>query len=140
MFDNSSFAFKETWEEAKERRKLKKILLNKTKAEFSDLSAFKLRYYKCVNNMLYNDLLDGRNLDKGIAQCKLKLQGVEIYVNEINKHAKIKVNRCINSRREWAKLFDHDLRDEELGIWDCLNQYHRRYLYYYPGIRDSKYA
>ena len=140
MFDKKTFAFKDSWEEAKELKKVKKLLFNHSKSEFSDLSTFRLKYYKCVNTLLHNDLLEGKNLDKGIVQCKTKLKHVENYINEINQHAKIKVNRCINSKREWARKFNHDLRSEELGVWDCLNRYHRRYLYYYPGIRDTKYV
>ena len=138
MFDQASFSYADDFETAKEKRKIKKVLFNNAKNAFTNTSSFKLKYYQCVNTCLNNEDIEGKELDKAIIQCKFKLQQVEKYINDTNQHAKIKLQRCIHSKRAWARNFSKDLATEEKGVWDCLNRYHRRYLYYYPGIRDNQ--
>jgi hypothetical protein len=138
MFDNAIYTATDDFDTAKEKRKIKKMLFNKAKTEFSDLDPFKYKYYECVNRCLHNENIEGKELDKAIVQCKFNLQQIEKYVSDTNQHAKIKINRCIKSKREWARKLNRDLATEEKGVWECLNRYHRRYLYYFPGIRDRK--
>ena len=137
MFDERQYECKDSLDTAREKHKMKKILFNLSKAEFSDMNPFRLKYYACVNEHLHNTQLAGKDLDKAIVHCKYKLERIERYINETNQHAKIKVKRCTQSKREWARQFGRDLIIEEKGAWECLNRYHRRYMYYYPGIRDS---
>ena len=99
MFDSRKYEYQETYDTAKEKRKIKKLLFNLSKEEFSNLDPFRMKYYSCVNECLHNNQLQGKNLDRAIVQCKLRLQKVEKYVNDINQHAKIKVQRCIASKR-----------------------------------------
>lgn len=140
MFDSKKFIKNDSLDLAVEKRKIKKLLFNQAKNEFSDTNPFRLKYYTCVNECLHNSNLIGKVLDKCIVQCKFKLQKVEKYVEQTNQHAKVKVQRCIKAKRSWARQFDRDLATEEKGVWECLNRYHRRYLYYYPSIRDTQFT
>lgn len=140
MFDNNVFTLKDSWEEAKELRKLKKILLNKTRSEFSDLEQYRYDYYLCVNNILKDEQIKGKFLDHGIISCKIRMNSVKNLINELNKHAQIKVNRCINSKREMHRKLNFDMKSEEKALWTCMNNYHRRYLFYYPNEVKSKWV
>jgi hypothetical protein len=139
MFDNRQYVHTDSLDTAIQARKIKKILFNLSKQAFSDIKPFRLKYYQCINESLHNPELAGKNLDKSIVLCKSKLQKVQKYIEDTNQHAKIKVQRCIKSKRLWSRNFSKDLETEETGTWECLNRYHRRYLYYYPPIRDNQF-
>jgi hypothetical protein len=140
MFDTEKYEFLDTYETAKQASKIKKILFDLAKSDFSDTKPFKLQYYACVNESLHNTELQGKNLDKSIIQCKVKFQNIEKYINDTNQHAEIKVKRCIKSKKQWARQFNRDIKTEEKGVWECLNRYHRRYLYYYPDIKNKQFS
>ncbi|OMJ65810.1 hypothetical protein SteCoe_37587 [Stentor coeruleus] len=140
MFDDRVYIYQDNYDTAKEKRKIKKSLYNMAKLDFSNSNLYKLKYYQCVNEALHNPTIEGKNLDKTIVQCKLKLQKLERFISDTNQHAHIKVQRCVNSKREWARKLGRDLATEEEGVWDCLNRYHRRYLYYYPSFKESKFS
>ena len=100
MFDNKKYEFVLNFDTASQKSKIKQILFDLAKDQFSDTKQYKLRYYACVNESLKNEKIEGKDLDKAIVQCKFKLQQLEKYVKDTNQHAAIKVRRCIKSKRE----------------------------------------
>lgn len=101
MFDNDpSFLPDDNYHTAKERRIIKKILFNEAKTEFSNLNPYKMFYYKCVHSALSDSVLEGKELDKRILQCKIPLEEVQNYVDRTNQHARIKVKRCTKAKRD----------------------------------------
>jgi len=138
MFDEDPpFEAPDNHHTAKEKRKLKKILFKKARQEFSDLRGYKLKYYGCVHEALTNPLLEGKELDKQIVKCKVPLIEVANFIERTNNHARIKVKRCVKSKREKVRDQKGELSKEEMAEWECINRYHRRYLYYYPAQRDK---
>lgn len=134
MFDNDPpFQPSPTYSTAKERRKLKKHLLNTAKQEFSDPYPLQMSYYQCLHTVLTNSDLQGKDLDKQILACKIPLDKGLKFIEQTNQHARIKVKRCTKSQRSWVRQWKGDMIQEEDAEWDCINRYHRRYLYYYPN-------
>lgn len=96
-------------------------------------------YYRCVNTALKSESLSGAALDSQIVLCRTPLDDMLRHIEKVNEHALIKVKRCIRSKRNWADRTSGSRADIEEGEWECLNRYHRRYLYYYPRLRDEQY-
>lgn len=129
MFDNDPlFCSQENYNTSKEKRKIKKLLFLRTRDSFSDLFTFRRNYYCCVSSALANPGLEGTALDRAIVQCKLPLLSAERQIAQTNTHARIKVKRCIQSKRARVRQWGGDLSAEEDSEWSCLNRYHRRYL------------
>ena len=131
--------------EAKNNRKLKKELFAIAREQYSDPVKFQvwvtqMDYYRCVNSALKSDSLSGPSLDQQILVCKTPLTDMLRHIEKTNEHAHIKVKRCVRSKRSWAERNHSSQADIEASEWDCLNRYHRRYLYYYPRLRDEQYA
>lgn len=99
-----------------------------------------MEYYRCVLRALENESLKGDLLDKGIVGCKVPLEDIQRHIEKTNEHAAIKVRRCTRSQRAWAVRMGGGRQAAEEGEWECMNRYHRRYLYYYPRLRDEQYA
>ena len=134
MFDNDpNFQPEASYHTAKDRRKLKKELLNLARAEFSDPYPLKMSYYNCLSNALKDSSIQGKDLVKQILACKIPLEKGLKFIEETNSHARIKVKRCTKSQRGWVRQWKGDLAAEEDAEWECMNRYHRRYLYYYPN-------
>jgi hypothetical protein len=139
MFENSQFLFDKSHQQALERLKIKKILFQKAKESYSDDRELRLVYYKCVNSVLNNPSYENSEADKEILRCKMKLDSIFHHIEDTNKHARIKVDRCITSKKSWTRRLKMSLTYEVDHIWECYNRYHRRYLYYYPGILKEKF-
>mmetsp|Transcript_30541 Transcript_30541/g.30209 ORF Transcript_30541/g.30209 Transcript_30541/m.30209 type:complete len:102 (+) Transcript_30541:21-326(+) len=101
MFDQDPpFVVGNDYHTAKEKRIIKKMLFNEAKANFSNLSTFRMSYYQCVHSALADQGLQGKELDKRILQCKIPVEEVKNYIDRTNQHARIKVKRCIKSKRD----------------------------------------
>ena len=139
MFDQAKFKFDGSDEQALERKRIKKLLFSQAQSSFSDNREVKMLYYKCVNNVLNNPVIENKEADKELIKCKLRFDSILNHMEETNKHVKIKIDRCIESKRNWSRKFDFSLAYEMNGIWECYNRFHRRYLYYYPRILKNKF-
>jgi hypothetical protein len=85
-------------------------------------------------------MIQDNEIDGKMQECLNKMKRVEKFIDDTNFHAGVKVRRCVAAKRERLRKWEGSLADEEDAHWKCVNNYHRRYLYYYPGQLKGFYS